>query len=209
MSDLPSPGDPLIIGTNQVYDPVNPIDAEETHLSVSEYATRNNIINFKHFAPIKVLLKDNLPEPEFKEQTAVTTVVAMRLLGLDLVDIADVLNTDLRTINNILEKESVQKTFELMLKNIISHNANIVQGRISSYANSAVSVVNDLMTDEEVQPIVRLKAAQDFLDRSGLEADQFFKDPNKDNQSDNQLEIIITRDGTEKADDDIKISVKK
>ena len=59
-----------------------------------------------------------------------------------------------------------------MKDNVEKQNAAIAPARmrIAGLTSDAVNVIEDILTDMEVNPQVRLKAAQDVLDRSGLKA---------------------------------------
>ena len=207
MDNLPDPNDPYIDGLKKVYDPITPEKSDVTAVTVSEYAVRNTIQQLSQFVPTKPVVLDSLPEPDFKEQIAISAVVALRLMGIDITDIADMFSISSKRIEEMLTSPSAQQTFELMLKNVVNHSANIVQGRIASFANEAVTTVHGLMTNEEVRDDVRLKAAQDMLDRSGTNADQFFRTNDADRQADTELSIVIMDEANDA--EKIKVSVNK
>lgn len=153
---------------------------------------------FRTLVPTKRTDLDDLPEPDGNQQTVISAVVAMRLLGLSDVDIADVMKTSVEQIQSIVKMPATQATFERIYQNIIHANSENIQGRIASHANSAVDVVVLMMQDEETRDDVRLKAAQDILDRSGAHPDQFFGETSKSQQNDDELRIVIMDEETQK-----------
>lgn len=152
---------------------------------------------------------DDIPEPDGNQQTVISAVVGMRLLGLSDVDIADLMNTNVDQIQSIVKLPATQATFERIYQNIIHANSEHVQGRIASHANSAVDTVVSLMGDDEVRDDVRLKAAQDILDRSGAHPDQFFGESGKSQQADDELRITIMDEESQKERVNVEIKRKR
>lgn len=153
---------------------------------------------FRTLVPTKRTDLDDLPEPDGNQQTVISAVIAMRLLGLSDVDIADVMKTSVEQIQSIVKMSATQATFERIYQNIIHANSENIQGRIASHANNAVDVVVSMMNDEETRDDVRLKAAQDVLDRSGAHPDQFFGETSKSQQNDDELRIVIMDEESKK-----------
>jgi len=141
---------------------------------------------------------EDLPEPDGNQQTVISAVVGLKLLGLSDVDIADTMNTSLEQIQSIVKMPATQASFERIYQNIIHANSENVQGRIAAHANSAVDVVVAMMNDEDTRDDVRLKAAQDILDRSGAHPDQFFGETSKSQQNDDELRIVIMDEESKK-----------
>jgi hypothetical protein len=161
---------------------------------------------FSQFSVVKETTLDNLPEPDKQQQSVIAAVIGLRLLGLDTVTIADVMGASLPQIQSIVKLPATQVTFEKLYQNVINVNSDLIQGRVASHMHRAVDTVVDLMNDIDTRDDVRLKAAQDILDRGGTNADQFFNDEVQSNQSDDELLITITneKDKESKVTVDIK-----
>jgi hypothetical protein len=162
---------------------------------------------FRTLTATKRIDIDNAPEPEGSQQTVISAVVGMRLLGLSDVDIADMMGTNLDKIQSIVNLPATQATFERIYQNIIHTNSDHIQGRIASHAGRAVDVVVSMMDDEDTRDDVRLKAAQDILDRSGSHPDQFFGESGKSQQQDDELRIVIMDE--EGKQERVKVDIKR
>jgi len=185
MVNLPLPDDPYVHGVGQVVAPKGE-DLQQYAGKVREAMPR--LVNF---TAIKPKNRDQIPSNDPKEQVAVSAVVALCLQGFDPVDIADFFNTTYGKIEEILKSPEAQTTFEQLFFNLINHQASSLQGRVSSYANKAIDKVVDLMDGQKVPAIVQLKAAQDILDRAGLNHETFFASQNDKGRSDDELTITI------------------
>lgn len=203
MSDLAKPGDPYIDGSGKTIEADDFSEKSDTDIVIRR---REVLPKFSHFQPAKERKIDDLPEADQQQQTVIIAVIGLRMLGLDPVDIQDMLGASMGEIERIMNLPSTQATFEKMFKGMISVNADTVQGRIASYANNAVSVVVDMMNNAETRDDVRLKAAQDVLDRSGTNADQFFTSGDDSHSADDELRITIMDEegGSEKVSVEIK-----
>lgn len=190
--DLAKKGDPYVGGDGKLITPEDMGDANQ------ELEERRRLMpEVAKLFIAKSIKIDDLPEADKQQQTVIAAVVTLKLMGLTEIDIADVMDTDFQTIQNIVNLPSTQATFERLFKNLINANADTVHGRISSYANDAVDVVKDLMDDKDTRDDVRLKAAQDILDRSGTNADHFFSQETDAAAADDELRIsIMDTDGT-------------
>lgn len=185
MANLPLPGDPYVHGVGRV---VAPKDE-----NIQDYAgkVREVMPRLVSFVPIKEKKRDQLPAQDPKEQVAISAVMALRLQGFDPIDIADFFGTTIKKIEDILTSPEAQTSFEMLFFNLINHNASSLQGRISSYAGKALDAVVDLIEKENVRQDVKLKAAQDILDRSGLNHETFFQSQTDKGRSDDELVITI------------------
>jgi hypothetical protein len=185
MVNLALPDDPYVHGVGQVVAPKGE-DLQEYAGKVREVMPR--LVNF---APLKEKKRDQLPASDPKEQVAISAVLALKLQGFDPIDIADFFGTTYAKIEEILQSPEAQASFEMLFFNLINYNASSLQGRVSSYANRALDTVVDLMEGEKVRQDVKLKAAQDILDRSGLNHETFFASQNDKGRSDDELTITI------------------
>jgi hypothetical protein len=167
---------------------------------------RKTLPAFKRITITKRIFIENLPEPDGRQQTIISAIIGLRLLGLSDVDIADVTNSTIDDVKHLSALPATQATFERIYQNIIHTNSDTAQGRIAAYANSAVDVVVSMMNDEDTRADVRLKAAQDILDRSGTNAEQFFGETAQQQQHDDELRIVVTDESgqTERVKIDIR-----
>ena len=200
--ELADPNDPLVTGGGELITP------ERTEVSQEIAEEQRRILPlFVNVNPYKQLHIDKLPEPEKREQAVICAVIGARLMGLQAVDIAEVLATDLVTVEKIFKRAATQQSFEKIFQNIINSNSDTIQGRISSHANQAVDVMFELMTNKDIRDDVRFKAAQDTLDRSGTNADQFFHQKDPHAQADDELRIVIMDDEGE--NEKVKVEIKR
>lgn len=200
--DLPAPGDPYVYGTGNVVES----DSTVTY-NVNEYIERSSIQRFTAFAPVNVIDPSKTPEADQQEQLAVVVVTALRLMGMDAPDIAEYTSVHLSEVERVMRLPSTQRTFEMILRNIIGNNANNIQGRLASYAGAAVDTVLELMNEKTTRDDVRLKAAQDVLDRSGTNANEFFNVKSEQQGREDELNIVFTDEGGEEKG--IKVNLKR
>ena len=201
--ELAAPDDPYIKTDGTV------LEAAGTSEATNELLREDRKV-LPLFSKINTVQKasiEDLPEPDYQQQTVIAAVVGLKLLGLADVDIVEILDTDLEAVQRIVEMPATQITFEKMYQNLIHANSNSAQGRIASYANTAVDTVVSLMENVDIRDDVRLKAAQDVLDRSGTHPDQFFGDGTTGNQSDDELRIVILDEET--GNEKVRVEVKK
>lgn len=201
--ELAKNGDPLIDGSGNIIEPTenSQVDAIDTQ------EKRKILPNFATLTATKTVSIDNIPEPDHTQQSVICSIVGMRLLGLDTIAIAEILGVDRARIDRIINMPATQTTFERVYQNIIHVNSESVQGRIASYSGRAVDVVTDMMENADVRDDVRLKAAQDILDRSGTHPDQFFGETMQNTQSDDELRIVIMDESGE--NERVKVDIKK
>lgn len=185
MANLPHPDDPYVNGTGSMVAPKG-VDLGEYASSVREVMPR-----LVAFQAVKERKRDQLPAQDPKEQVAISAVLALRLMGFDPVDIADFFGVTFGKIDEILKSPEAQTSYEMLFFNLINHKAASLQGRISSYADKAISAVVGLMEGDKVRQDVKLKAAQDILDRSGLNHETFFTAGKDQGRSDDELVITI------------------
>lgn len=190
---LAKPGDPYVSHKGEI------IKAEKTKTNVREFADTTVITvplakNFQSKArrSIKELFADA------HTQTVLNSVLMYSMLGLTPNEIAQVLNASPTEVQHIIDLPAYQETFEAMFREIISANSQSLQARISAYAANAVANVMDIAgaeIGEDVPAIVKLKANQDILDRSGLASDTLFgKNAQDDSQNSLRIEIVEAQD---------------
>lgn len=182
--ELANPGDPFI---NGLRGEVQPKDLD-TGLNAPQ-TSRDLLPRFLKFVPVREMALSETPEKDLKDQAVIAAVVGLRLMGLGLHDIAEVLDTKVVMLEELLQKPSTQASFEAMFMALINNNADNLQARIASHAGRALDTVVELMDDEEVRADVRLKAAQDIMDRSGANAEQFFGQKRNDLTQEDELKI--------------------
>lgn len=204
MPELARPGDPLIHGIGRTFDPIR---TEDDTPNIQMEEKRSVLPRFEKFVPVKERTVEDMPERDTKEQMAMIALIGARLLGLDMYAIADMFGVDIDTVTSLVTKPATQATFERMFVALINHNADNIQGRIASYANKAVTTVVDLMEDTETRSDVRLKAAQDILDRSGANAEQFFAAGQDSGAHDDELKIVVMDESGES--EKVRVEIKR
>ena len=186
MGNLAREDDPYLDAFGKV---IAPIDNRETDLA--EYTERRLTPLFSKFRPAKLIDLTDAPDANPQQLAVIAAVVGLRMMGLEFNQIKEVLNTDDEEISRISELPSTQNGFDRIFRSIINLNADTVQGRIAARASDAADIVNDMMRDVEVRDDVRLKAAQDILDRSGTHADHFFAQDKSTHRQEDELRITI------------------
>jgi hypothetical protein len=202
---LAKPGDPLVTGVGIVV--LDDDTLEERQVSIEEYSERRKIPAFDKFKPAKEIRQDMMPDADPKEQTGIAAIVGLRLMGLAFEDIADMLGVPLDEIKRMSVLPSAQATFERVFRGLIAVSAESVQGKIASFADNAANVVVGLMNDEKTRADVRLKAAQDVLDRSGTNADNFFSGDAGQTSQEDELRITFMDD--EGAQEKVSVQIKR
>jgi len=200
MSNLPLPGDPLITFNG----PIQPVEGDDD--ASPKYISREVLPRLETFNPVHRIGLKETPEKDTQDQTLIAAVIGLRLLGLDISDIAFMFNTGMQNIKDIINRPAAQVTFEKVFMSIIHAKADHISGRIASHADSAVERIVQLMDGEKVPAIVQLKAAQDILDRSGTGAEQLFGVNNKTSQEDELKIEYVTQDGAQQK---LSVSLKR
>jgi len=156
-------------------------------------------------------------------QTVMNAVLMYQLLGVGINETAHILGTSIREVEAIMAMSAYQETFEMLFTELLSASSNSLQARIRSYAGRALDNIvaiadtkpirvveaqddgEDFVHDHyDVPPLVILKANQDLLDRSGMNAEQLYADTTKSDAP--GLEIIISTGEEQKTN--IKINPK-
>ncbi len=202
---LPKPGDPYVDKYGLVHH--DDETGESYEISVEEYQERRKLPLFKYIKPAVERDLKSMPEADEKQQVVLSAIVGMRLMGLDFQDIAYSLNTTEDKIKDMMNEPSAQLTFEAIFKGLINTSADNVHGRISAHSNNAVSVILQLMNNTDTRDDVRLKSAQDILDRSGTNAEQFFSADQQSNIQEDELTINYMSDGNR--EEKISVSYKR
>lgn len=211
MPQFAPPGDPLIMGTNEISYPKGR-PALDFSLTVPNASTYN--------AKIRRSIKEFPADGQ--TQTIVNAVLVYSMLGMSPIEIGTQLGVDYQEILRIKSFPAFQETFGMLFAELLSVNSNSLQARIAAYAGNAIENVFELASSKPttvvkinedgeeyeaaseyaVPPIVILKANQDILDRSGLAKDILFgKGSGGDNAA---LEIVITTEGDSKTEVKIK-----
>lgn len=112
----------------------------------------------------------DMPANDPTAQKAINVILVYHLLGLTVNEISHTLGIDMDSIHEIMDMDAFQETFEAMFQEIISLNSNSMQAKIARASQSALQQVINLSAEAD-KDIVKLKASQDILDRSGLAAD--------------------------------------
>lgn len=94
-------------------------------------------------------------------------ILRLNLLGMSNVDIAAQVGCTPATVSTVLNSR-LGKTQATMFKECADADAIQVAKRIRELAPRAVALMNEIMEDDSVSSAVRLRAAQDMLDRAGF-----------------------------------------
>lgn len=205
MTKLAEPGDPYVPGIGQVV--VQNDDETFTNGTIAEYLAKQVLPQFQRFQPPREIDETLTPEADAQQQAGIAAIVALRIMGLPFDSIASMLGTSPDHVYKLVNQETTQRTFETIFKNIVSVQATTTQGKIASFADNAVNVVVSMMNDEKTRDDVRLKAAQDVLDRSGTNAEQFFAESKEPTAQDDELRITIMND--EETKQQVDVSFKR
>lgn len=186
---LAQPGDPYIDNKGNVVQP----RTTKTDVRPMRLATNTSVpIASAYQAHTRRSIKELFAEPQ--TQSVINAVLMYTLLGMTPNEISHLLDTSVVDVQHIIALPAYQETFEALFREMISANSNSLQARISAYAANAVENVMDLASvendDEHVPAIVKLKANQDILDRSGLSTDALFGKGSQDDAN-NTLQIQI------------------
>lgn len=191
---LAQPGDPYIDNKGNVVQP----KSTKKDIRPMKLATSTSVpVASAYQSTQRRSVKELFAEPQ--TQTVLNAVLLYSLMGLTPNEIAFILNTHVEDVHHIIDLPAYQETFEALFKEIISANSNSLQARISAYAANAVENVMELADvsndDENVPAIVKLKANQDILDRSGLSTDALFgKGAQEDSSNTLQIQIVEAAD---------------
>lgn len=186
---LARPGDPLVTAKGEVLQP-----------KVHEKKIEGTAEQFK-IAPEKFRGKKqhnvrDLPAPP-NVMHAVGAVMMYSIMNVGDREIADQLKCTVEEVVAIRQHVAYQEVFESFFENVVSHNADSIQGRIASYASKAVSKVVHLMDNAQNEK-VQFDASKDILDRGGFRPRDV---DTKAGMANNTLRIQINRaDGKEDLD---------
>lgn len=200
---LAKEGDPYIQTNGELLEPDGVGSKSDSEIVES----RKILPRLSKINPYAEVSIENLPEPEFEHQVGISAIVSLKLMGVSTVDIAQIVKTTADRVNQVLNSPAAQATFEKIYKNIINNNSESIQGRIASYASDAVDTVSNLMSNDEIRDDVRLKAAQDILDRSGTAPDQFYGAGDEVGGADDELRIVVMDETGSK--EKVKVEIKK
>jgi len=202
MNRLAGPNDPYVTTSGNI---IQPAHVDNTDMQGSD--GRTPLPQLNKFIPVKMRGKNDRPEKDAKDQAIINAVVAYKLMGFEDTDIADFFDIHVDDITMIVSKPAAQRTFEMMFMSIIHHNADNLQGRISSHAHSAIDTMVELMEDKKQHGMVRYKASADILDRSGANAEQFFSAGKDGNRADDELTITMMNEADEKSK--VAVTIKR
>lgn len=204
---LAPPGDPYIDIRGNVVQPKKTVGS----VRPMKLATSTSVpIASAYQSTVRRSIKELFAEPQ--TQSVINAVLMYSLLGMTSNEIAHLLDTSVVDVQHIVDLPAYQETFEALFREIISANSNSLQARISAYAANAVENVMELADvsndDEHVPAIVKLKANQDILDRSGLSTDALFGKGSQDDSS-NTLQIQIVEAADSHTNININVGKKR
>lgn len=199
MGRLAKKGDPYVGNDGRAYEAMN---EEGKSVALKENVNELTVPLINEMTISTKRNPNELPS-DGSVQKAINVILVYHLLGLTENETAHLLGVDLQQVRDIKELPAYQETFEAMHGEIISANSNNIQARIQSYASNAVTRVASLM-DEADKDIVKLKASQDILDRSGMSADTLYGKNNGDSVDGFK---IVVQDAEEDGKKSIEIDI--
>lgn len=100
----------------------------------------------------------------------VAVVAALTAWGLQPGDVAELLGTDEARVVTLLNDPTYQTFIKMMVRSVLDSEQAEVRDGFVAVARNAQRKVLEMLDDDDVDPKISLKAAQDILDRSGLRA---------------------------------------
>ena len=100
----------------------------------------------------------------------IAVVAALTAWGLQPGDIAELLGTDEARVTALLNDATYQAFMKMMVRSVLDSEQAEVRDGFVAVARKAQGKVLEMLEDDDIDPKVSLKAAQDILDRSGLRA---------------------------------------
>lgn len=94
------------------------------------------------------------------------------MLGLNDVDIATCTGLTMQQVDLIKGMKLFGQLDTMIISNSAKLSSASIETRIHSMANKSMGVIEDIMDDGEVDAAVKLRAAQDLLDRAGHSSKQ-------------------------------------
>src|SRR5690348_11660115 len=156
-SKLARPGDPLVLPDGRVLkDPK--ARAAETRALVPAFAASD------YKASRQRSIKDLPGSPGV--MNAVAAVMVYTILGISDREISDILRITPDQVREVKKHTAYSDTFEVVKAEFINENSELLQSRIAAYSHAALDTVANLMAEGEMDAI-KLRAAQDILDRGG------------------------------------------
>lgn len=184
---LPKPGDPYVDAHGNSHLPdVRP--GQHTFAPLADVAP-------SEFRPLARRSIADLPTHE-KAMRGAAVIFVYSMLGLSDQEIAECVGTTAQEIREFRTQKAYVEIFEAVSGEFINSNAGLLKSRVASYAHEAVESVTGIMRSGKNEA-VRLSAAKDILDRSGVKQ----ADDNKQGVN-AELRIRIVSD-----DDDINIDI--
>ena len=195
---LADPDDPLVTANGDVYAPDN-----EEHEPTREF-TEKIVPAHKLRASTRRTIQD-LPSSSPNEQMIVNVILTFHLLGMTENEISHHLSVSIKHVQKIKQSPAFQSTYDLLFSEMLEYNKTSTIARINAATTRAVDGMIDLLDDDEAPHMVRLKAQENILDRSGMSENALHGKNSKQDDGDQQLHIIID-DGREKEGATININ---
>lgn len=186
MSRFAKEGDPYVAPNGKVLAPINSDSGKSDEIDITRISATTPNVNTMTISARRN--PNEMPTPDANMQKAINVILMYQLLGLNDNEIAHLLGIDMDQVRDIKQMGAYQDTFEAVFSELISVNSSSLQARLSRHAHTAMNTVVSL-TEKADKDMVRLKASQDILDRSGLDPDFLFGKPS-DSQVDG-FKIII------------------
>lgn len=196
---LADPDEPYVTADGEVYRSNNETPEPETEIT-------EKIVPAKKLESSQRRTIGDLPAGTPNEQIIINVVLNFHLLGLSQNEISHHLQVGINQIKKIMDSPAFQTTYDMLFGEMIEYNRTSTVAKINHAATRAVENVIGLMDDEEAPHIVRFKASETIMDRSGLSENALHgKNASKD-QTDQTLHIVID-DGSSSSGININLNV--
>ena len=107
----------------------------------------------------------DLPLPS-NQMNVVSLVLFYSMYGLNIQDVAIILNLSIEQVQNIQKLPEFKKFSDEICKTVLEHEANDIRMYMQQNATVAARKIVDIAQDDE--GVLGFKAAQDILDRAGF-----------------------------------------
>lgn len=198
MTQLPEPGEPIVLADGTKIDPSSgKVIREKKFVEVPR-----NSEAVRKVTQVRRQLAD-LPVPP-KQMNAVGLVVFYKMIGLSNYDTALAMNVTESQIHNIMELDVYQEMMESMRETVLKNDADDVRQMFMQHSHNAVHRIVSLIDEGEEK--VALAAAKDVLDRAGHRPADVIEHRMKV-EGDLKIEVIKRDEGKSKDLPDVEYAV--
>lgn len=178
---LARPGDPYVMPDGKMYQ-------EEFREVKADYSVPT-VEPSRFRASVQRTLRELPAPPEMVR--AISCVFMFTVLGVQDREIRQALNIDAEQLRHIRNHAGYKECFDLVMREFININSDLLDARLAGYAHSALTSVAQVAFQGREEK-TRLKAADSLLDRGDVGIRKGVN--GKGNASGNSLRIVIYKD---------------